>query len=355
MYILVAILIFGFLVAIHELGHFMAAKAFGVRVNEFSIGMGPAIFQKKKGDTDYSLRILPIGGYCAMEGESEEEASTDPAALSNQGLFPKFIIFAAGAFMNFLAGFLILIALCGIHEYFIAPVITDFYEGFPAQGEEMLQPGDRIIKIDGERILLQEDIAIFLNMGNHESYDFVVERDGERVVLNDLPLAPKAYPNPDGTSTVRFGLRLGEKIEATPLVQLKMAALNSYDFVRMVWYSLKMLITGQVGISDMSGPVGIVTTISDVGEQSASAFIALANIGYLTALIAINLAVMNLLPLPALDGGHIFIMFATAIITKVTGKKVDPKYAGYINYFGFVVLMGFMLIVTFSDIVKLFG
>lgn len=352
MYIIIAILIFGILVAVHELGHFLAAKAFGVRVNEFSIGMGPAVFQKTKGETAYSLRILPIGGYCAMEGE--EDASSDPRALNNKGLFARLIIFAAGAFMNFVAGFLILLLLFSNAQGFYTPVITSFAEGFTAQGEDGLMPGDRILSIDGERIYLYEDILVFLNMGNGERYDIVVQRDGQKVVLDDLPLAPRAYPNADGTATVRFGINFGEVMEATPLAKLQVTCLNSIDFVRMVWYSLKMLVTGQVGLSDMSGPVGIVTTISDVGHQSATIWLALQNIGYLTALIAINLAVMNLLPLPALDGGHIFIMYATALITKITRKPVNPKYEGYINYGGFVVLMAFMLIVTMSDISKLF-
>ena len=353
MYIIIAILIFGFLIAVHELGHFLAAKAFGVRVNEFSIGMGPLLLKKQKGDTLYSLRALPIGGFCAMEGE--EDASDDPAALGNKGLFPRLVIFAAGAFMNFVVGFLILIAMFSQYQFFYEPVITGFAEGFTAQGETMLQPGDRILSIDGEKIYMYEDVSVFLNMGNHESYDFVVERDGEELTLQDVPLAPKAYPNPDGSNSVRFGINFGEKIEATPLNRLQMSWMNSMDFVRMVWYSLKMLVTGQVGISDMSGPVGIVTTISDVGHQSGHWLLALLNIGYLTALIAINLAVMNLLPIPALDGGHIFLMYASALIEKITKKPLNPKYEGYLNFIGFVALMALMLTVTFSDVVKLLG
>ncbi len=352
MYIIIAILIFGVLIAVHELGHFVAAKVFGVRVNEFSIGMGPVIFQKTRGETDYSLRLLPIGGFCAMEGE--EGASEDPRALQNKGMLARFVIFAAGAFMNFLAGFLILLILCSNLAFVYEPVITGFADGFTAQGAQGLQTGDRILSIDGERVYLYEDISVFLNMGDGESYDFVVLRSGERVTVKDFPLSPKAYPNADGTTSVRFGLNFGETVEATPMVKIKTACLNAVDFVRMVWYSLKMLITGQVGLSDMAGPVGIVTTISDVGESAASPLIALANIGYLAAFIAINLAVMNLLPIPALDGGQIFLMYATALIEKVTGRRVNPKYAGYLNYAGFVALMLFMLVVTLSDITKLF-
>jgi regulator of sigma E protease len=218
-------------------------------------------------------------------------------------------------------------------------------------------PGDRILSIDGEPIYLYEDVSVFLSMGDGEHYDIVVKRDGKRVVLSDLALSPKEYDNGDGTSSVRFGINFGEVVEATPLVKLKITALNSVDFVRLVWYSLKMLVTGQVGLSDVSGPVGVVSMISDVGQQasSVSIWLALQNIGYLTALIAINLAVMNLLPLPALDGGHIFLMYLTALITKITKKPVDPKYEGYLNYGGFVALMLLMVVVTASDIIKLFS
>ncbi len=351
MYIIIAILIFGVLVAVHELGHFLAAKLFGVRVNEFSIGMGPALFQKTAGDTAYSLRLLPIGGFCAMEGE--EDASDDPKALNNKGLFPRLVIFAAGAFMNFLAGLVILLLLFSDAAGFYTPVVTGFADGFTAQGETGLMAGDRILSIDGEAIYLYQDIAIFLNMGDGEHYDIVVNRDGKRVVLNDLALSPKEYPNDTGGTSLRWGIDFGEVIEGTFLAKLKISCLNAVDFVRLVWYSLKMLVTGQVGLTDMSGPVGIVTTISDVGHQSETIGVAIKNIGYLTALIAINLAVMNLLPLPALDGGQIFIMYLTAFITKLTKKPVDPKYAGYINYGGFVALMFFMLIVTMSDFAKL--
>lgn len=353
MYIIIAILIFGVLIAVHELGHFLAAKAFGVRVNEFSIGMGPALFQKEKGDTVYSLRVLPIGGFCAMEGE--EDGSDDPNALNRKGLFPRLVIFSAGAFMNFIAGLLIIVVLyCNIN-FVYTPKIISFAEGFTAQGQEALLPGDRIVSINGSRILLYEDISIFLNMGNGEEYDFVVMRDGERVRIDDLKLSPREYPNGDGTSSVRFGINFGERVEATPLVKIQMSCLQAADFVRMVWYSLGMLIGGQVGVSDMSGPVGIVTTISDVGANSATPLAALINIGYLAAMIAVNLAVMNLLPLPALDGGHIFMMYATALIEKITGKTVNPKYVGYLNYIGFLALMALMFVITASDITKLFG
>ena len=156
-YIIAAILIFGVLIAVHELGHFLAAKACGVRVNEFSIGMGPALLKKTKGDTQYSLRLLPIGGFCAMEGE--EEDSDDPAALNNQGFWRKLLIFAAGALMNFLAGLIIILVLYAGVKAVNVPVIRGFAEGCPLESAAGLQEGDRILSIDGERIGQGRDSA----------------------------------------------------------------------------------------------------------------------------------------------------------------------------------------------------
>lgn len=161
-YILAAILVFGVLIAVHELGHFMAAKACGVRVNEFSIGMGPALWKKQKGETQYSLRLFPVGGFCAMEGE--EEDSDDPAALNNQGFWAKLLIFAAGAAMNFLAGLLIILALYAGAQAFYEPVVVGFADGCPLESAEGLQTGDRILRIDGERVYVYSDIGLLLGL-----------------------------------------------------------------------------------------------------------------------------------------------------------------------------------------------
>ena len=168
-YIIAAILIFGVLIAVHELGHFLAAKACGVRVNEFSIGMGPTILHKTKGDTTYSLRLLPIGGFCAMEGE--EEDSNDPTALNNQSFWKKLIIFAAGAFMNFLTGLIIIVVLYAGAKAFYVPVITDFADGCPLQSESGLQVGDRLVSIDGERVYVYSDVSLLLGRNKTGVFD----------------------------------------------------------------------------------------------------------------------------------------------------------------------------------------
>lgn len=353
MYIVVAILAFGILIAVHEIGHFTAAKLLGVRVNEFSIGMGPAFFKLTRGETQYSLRLLPLGGYCAMEGEDEE--SNDPRSFSSKSILRRFIILAAGSFMNFLAGFIVVLILMSQAAGFRTLTITDFIEGSPYQGEDALMAGDTIVEIDGSWVLTRGDFETYLGRGDGV-YDIVVKRDGERVKLKDFTFVPVEL-EVDGETALMYGLSFGEVIETTPLVTLKYSFYDTVNFVRLVWIGLTDLISGGVGLNDLSGVVGIVSMINDVGQETqASAGIAAAasNIAYLCAFIAVNLAVMNMLPLPALDGGRIFFMIVTAIIERVSRRKLDPKYEGYVHTAGLVLLLGLMAVVMFNDIVKIF-
>ena len=349
-YILAAILVFGVLIAVHELGHFMAAKACGVRVNEFSIGMGPALWKKQKGETQYSLRLFPVGGFCAMEGE--EEDSDDPAALNNQGFWAKLLIFAAGAAMNFIAGLLIILALYAGAKAFYEPVITGFADGCPLESAAGLQTGDRLLRIDGERVYVYSDVSLLLGLNKTGVFDLVVERNGERVTLTDFPMSPQTYTDQNGRSYTGYGLYFGAE-EATLGRKLSYTWNNAVDFVRMVRLSLQMLVTGEAGVKDLSGPVGIVSTMTQVGEQSGSTRAAVENIAYLAALIAVNLAVMNLLPLPALDGGKIFFLVINAIGMLLFKKQIPAKYENYIHFAGLVLLLALMAVITFSDVWKL--
>ncbi len=349
-YILAAILVFGVLIAVHELGHFMAAKACGVRVNEFSIGMGPALWKKQKGETQYSLRLFPVGGFCAMEGE--EEDSDDPAALNNQGFWAKLLIFAAGAAMNFIAGLLIILALYAGAKAFYEPVITGFADGCPLESAEGLQTGDRLLRIDGERVYMYSDVRLLLGLNKTGVFDLVVERNGEKVTLTDFPMSPQTYTGQNGESYTSYGLYFGAE-EATLGRKLSYTWNNAVDFVRMVRLSLQMLVTGEAGVKDLSGPVGIVSTMTQVGEQSGSARAAVENIAYLAALIAVNLAVMNLLPLPALDGGKIFFLVINAVGMLLFKKQIPAKYENYIHFAGLVLLLALMAVITFSDVWKL--
>ena len=329
-YILIAILIFGVLIAVHEFGHFLAAKACGVRVNEFSIGMGPQLFHKTKGDTEYSLRLLPIGGYCAMEGEDED--SDDDRALGRQVWWKKFIIFVAGAFMNFLTGLIIVICLYAGAQAFYTTEIVELNPDFPQQGEDGLMPG---------------------GLGDTGTIDMTVLRDGKKL---DRTLTKQVYTDENGKEYEAYGFTYGGIVEATPLLRLQYSWYQTMDYVRIVRLSLQMLLSGAAGVNDLSGPVGIVSTITEVGKETEATEgfgAALENILFFAAMFAVNLAVMNLLPLPALDGGHVLFLLVNGIAVTLFKKEIPSKYLNVINGIGFALLMALMLFVTFHDIVKL--
>ncbi len=349
LYIILAIVMFGLLIAVHEFGHFFTAKLLGVRVNEFSIGMGPKLFSRQKGETLYSLRALPIGGFCAMEGEDGD--SKDPRSFSAKSWWRKLIILAAGSFMNFLAGLLIVLLLFIQTAAFRAPVITGFLDGFPLQGEEGLMVGDEILRIDGHRVLLYSDVPLYLSRTNG-TMDLTIRRNGAVMTLRSFPLAPQEYEY-NGQKALMFGLNFERLDEATPGLRLRNALYQSVNSVRMVWMSLGDLFTGAVGLRDMSGPIGIVTVIGQVGAQSRTAGEAAYNVLSLLSFIAINLAVMNLLPIPALDGGRIFFLAVNGIYTLLTRRRLNPKYEGYINAVCMLGLFALMAVVAVNDVVRL--
>ena len=350
MYILLAILMFGFLIFIHELGHFLSAKLLDVQVNEFAICMGPVLWQKKKGETTYSLRAIPIGGFCAMEGEDEE--SDNPRAFPQKSWWRRLIILAAGSFMNFVAGFLAIVLLYTGASAYSAPIVTDFFEGCPLESADGLQEGDELYKIDGRRVYLYSDVGMLLSRNKTGVYDVVVKRNGELVELHEFEMKPQLYMV-DGQQEYKYGLYFGT-VPGGFSNCLKYSWYTAMDFARLVWMSLEDLVSGLVSVSDMSGPVGIVSTISEVGSQSATVQAGLQNVAYLGAFIAINLAVMNMLPLPALDGGRIFLLLVNSLFTAITKKKISAKYEAYVHAAGMVLLLGFMAFVTFKDIWKLF-
>lgn len=344
--ILAGILMFGLLIAIHEFGHFITAKLSDVRVNEFSIGMGPTLLSKQGRETLYSLRLFPIGGFCAMEGEDEDTG--DPRSFQKAAAWKKFIILAAGAFMNFMAGLLIFLIFTASSPTYVTPVIADFLPGFTPDPNATLQVGDRILSVDGNPILMGSDVELFFSRGG-DDLDLVVERNGQRVTLNQVHMPPFLYQG-----NMKRGIMRQER-ETTVFSAVEQAWLNSIDTVRLVWLSLGDLFTGAVGIRDMSGPVGIVDMMGQVAGEAESSSAAFVGILYFVAFIAINLAVMNLLPIPALDGGRIFFLLVNLVYTAVTRRHLDPKYEGAINTVFFVALLGLMVVVAASDILKLFG
>ena len=348
MYIIIAIIIFGILIAIHEFGHFTAAKLCGVKVEEFAIGMGPALFKKQKGETVYALRILPIGGFCAMAGEDEE--SDDPRAFTNQGFWKKFVILCAGSFMNLVLGIVLILIMYAGAQAFVTPTIDHFMDGCPYEGTEAMQAGDTFYSIDGQRIYLVSDVSSFLMRGDGV-YDIVMLRDGEKVELKDFALTTKTYAE-YANEGPKYGFVFGYT-EATFGTKLEYTWNTTLEFSRLVWLGLGDLINGKVGLKDMSGPVGIVDMMNEVGQQAESAKAAADNLLYISAFIAVNLAIMNMLPIPALDGGRVFLMIVAVIIEAVSRKKLDPKYEGYIHLGGMVLLLGLMALVMYNDIAKL--
>ena len=344
-YVLIAILFFGLLVVVHELGHFLTAKACGVRVNEFSVGMGPALWSKQKGETTYSLRAVPFGGFCAMEGEDEQ--LDDPRAFTSAKWWKRMIILCAGSFMNFLCGLLIIVIIFSDAVAFRAPIIDSFMDGCPYEAADGLQAGDRFYKIDGHRIYEYSEVSEYLRAS--EVHDIVVIRDGKKVTLEDYSMVPVEY---EGYEKKMYGFYFGYE-DATFGTILKNSWYTAMDFSRLVADSLRELIRGKVSVDDLSGPVGIVDMMAETGESAETFADALFNIAYFGAFIAINLAIMNMRPIPALDGGRVFLLFVTLIIETITGKKLNPKYEGYIHAAGMVLLLALMAFIMFQDIFKL--
>ena len=350
-YFLAAILIFGVLIAVHEFGHFAAAKLSGVKVNEFSIGMGPEIWSRQKGETQYSLRLLPIGGFCAMEGEDEDTG--DARCMVNQGFWKQFFILAAGPFMNFVAGLLILLILYAGAVTFFTDEILYVSPEVQQQGEEGFLPGDQIYKVNGYRCYVAGDASLCLSFAKDGETEMELIRDGRHIKVEHL--ARQSCTDQAGKSYHGFGIMIGLRPqEATLGAKLRFTWNTALDFVQQVRFSLVQLFTGGASMKDLSGPVGIVSTITEVGSEAESSYDAWTRIFYFAALIAVNLAVMNLLPIPALDGGRIFFLLVDAVSLLLFKRKVPQKYQAAVNTAGFVLLMGFMLFVTFQDVFKLF-
>lgn len=350
-YIIIAIVIFGLLIAIHELGHFLVAKACGVKVLEFSIGMGPQLWHKEGKETQYSLRLFPIGGFCAMEGEDGE--SDDPRAFGNTAGWKKFLVLIAGSASNFIAGMLLILCLFAASTGYVSTTLSGFVDGFPCQGETMLQAGDEIVSIDGSAVLLYSDISTLLNRGNGKTHDIVVRRDGEKITLNDLPLTPREY-EVEGKKVTMYGLYFQSK-EATFGSKLRLGLANSVDFVRMIWWSLEDLFTGAVGFSALSGPIGIVDAMGQMAESADGVRQAVNNLLYFAAFLAINLAFMNLLPLPALDGGRVFFLILNGLAVLLFRRRIPAKYEGYVHFGGLVLLLGLMVVVAVQDVYRIIG
>ena len=340
--ILFALLFFGVIIMIHECGHFTCAKLFKVKVNEFSLGMGPALFKRKKGDTLYAVRLFPIGGYVAMEGE--DDASEDDRAFNKKPVWQKMIIVVAGALMNLILGFILMVLLLTTSTDLIGTnTIKEFYPD-AVSSQYGLQAGDRFVEIDGHHVWSELDLSFLMSRSQDGVFDFVVERDGEKVTLNDVHFATEQQ---NGITLIQYDfIIIGEQPGFLNIV--KNAFTQSASIVRMVWLSVFDLVTGRYGMSELAGPVGTVDIIADVTAQAVSSG-SLTNLLTIMAFITINVGVANLLPLPALDGGR----FLFLAIEAVRRKPVNPKYEGYVHAAGLVLLLLLMVVVTYNDIARI--
>ena len=342
MSIIVALLIFGLLIFFHELGHFLLAKRGGIGVTSFSIGMGPAIWKKQIGETEYALRILPFGGSCAMIGEDTE--SDEENAFNKKGVWTRISVVAAGPIFNFVLAFVgaVIMVLCIGSD---KPVIAEMMEGYPAY-EAGVRAGDEIISMNGRKIGVYRDVSMYIQLHQGEAVELVYARDGERYETTVVPKMSE-----DGYYLMGITGGAYTKCE-NPIEVVKYAGAEVGYWIHMVFDSLKMLVSGQVGREDVGGPVRIVGMMGDVYEESAKIglFAVFINMLNMVIFLSANLGVMNLLPIPALDGGRLFIL----LIEAVTRKRVPERIEGYIHMAGFAVLMGLMVLILFNDISLMF-
>ena len=351
MSIVFAILLFSFLIFIHELGHFVAAKLSGVQVNEFAIFMGPALVKWKRGETQYSIRCIPIGGYCAMEGEDED--SDNPRAFGNAKWWKRLIILVAGSFMNFVVGVLIVAIVLFCQPNYATTQIANVEEWSTLASEGGLQVGDAILELDGKRIHIYEDFTLDTMLLPDGNYDITVLRNGHKVLLEDVKMVRQPVQDESGNTTMLYGISF-MMAETTPESVPDRILPTAFNYVRSVIVSIQMIFSGQAGFNDLAGPVLIVQMMSESAAAAPSTSGAIVNMLYFGGFIAINLAVMNMLPLPALDGGRTVALLLTTGIEAVTKKKINPKYEGYIHGAGMVLLLALMAVVLFKDIFTIF-
>jgi regulator of sigma E protease len=351
MSVIFAILMFSVLIFVHELGHFVTAKLSGVQVNEFAMFMGPAIWKKQVGETLYSVRCIPIGGYCAMEGEDED--TDNPRSFQKAAWWKRLIILLAGSAMNFLTGLLIYACLFLPAQQIVVPQIVEFTDCCTFNTADGLHLGDEILEIDGEKIYTNNDISLLIQLNPTGTHDMVVRRGDKILEFRDYKMS-HTHVNDEGQEYRHYGFGYGQAMEFTFFQKLGYIGKVAMGNVRAVRLSLEMLFSGQAGIQDVSGPVGIISEMSDIAEESETAWVAFVNLLSVGAFLAINLAVMNLLPIPALDGGRAVCLLLTSAVEAVIGRKIDPKYEGYLHAAGMILLLGFMAFVMFKDIFVLF-
>lgn len=340
--ILFAILFFGFIIFIHELGHFITAKLNKITVHEFAIGMGPAIFKFNKNGTQYALRLFPIGGYVQMEGEDED--SQDSGAFCNKKVWQRITVVAAGAVMNIILGLILCGVMNGTEDLIGTRTIARFHDS-AVSNEYGLKENDKIVEVNGMHIFNANDLSYAMMRSKEPVYDFTVIRDGEKTLLENVKFSTRDV---EGTEVVIFDFIL-YGVEKTPWLVIKNSLLDTASTARLVWLSLFDLVTGRYGLKDLSGPIGTINVIADVASD-AVANEKIAQIVNIMAFITINIGVFNLLPIPALDGGRLFFL----IVEGIFRKPILPKYEKYIHAVGMILLFALVAVISIKDIVYLF-
>ncbi len=352
-----AILFFGVMIFVHELGHFLTAKKAGIQVNEFSIGMGPAIFKTVKNGTQYSIRLLPIGGYVMMEGEDEELEDSSEQSHAQKGEFvtapegatgvpypeaaiwKRMIVIAAGGIMNLLLGLLVstlLVAFGPAENMGQTRVVSQVLEGSSAQQAGLL-PMDEIIQVDGQPVADIQQLVQAMAASEDKTVDLTVQRDNQVETLRDIAF----QQSEDGVLHVGFELQLNPK---TPLAVVRRGWDATVFYGGVVLDSIVSLVSGQTSPSELSGPVGIVSVISQTAQQS------MEQLGWLFVMLTVNLGLFNLLPLPALDGGKLVLLVLEGIFRRPIPKKVEIA----INLAGIMAFLALMCYATFHDLLRLF-
>ena len=347
--IIVALLIFGLIVVIHEFGHFFFAKLFKVKVNEFAVGFGPALYKKQKGETLYAIRLVPFGGFCSMEGEDEH--SDQPGAFHAKKPWKRFIIVAAGAVNNLILGFLLVAIMLGVRGEFNTTTVQGFVKDASSY-QSGLRAGDEIVEVDGRSVYCASDLSYMMMTSQDDTLSMVVNRDGEEITLNQVKF-PMKQNEQDGKTYLAadFGIVREEMTLSKPLDYIGNTAMETVSIGRVVWMSLVDLVGGRFSLNDMMGPVGVVSTVSDSVSQAAddSSGAGMEYLLYLLAMITINLGIVNLLPLPALDGGRLVFITAEGIFR----KPIPQKFEGWVHAVGFALLIGLILIICGNDILRL--
>ncbi|MDO4321090.1 MAG: RIP metalloprotease RseP [Lachnospiraceae bacterium] len=341
MKIIIALLVFSVIIIIHELGHFLLAKINGITVVEFSLGMGPRLFSFDAGGTKYSLKVLPFGGSCMMLGEDEDDEGE--GTFGSKSVWARISVIAAGPIFNFLLAFVLSIFIIGNIGYDI-PVLLGVSEGLPAQ-EAGLQAGDRITKMNGKTIRLYREVQNYSIFHNGETVVFEYERDGQKHEATVEPVMTD--------SGYKYGISgsVNYRQKTNAIQTLQYSAYEVYYWIDMTLQSLKMLAGGNVKLDDVSGPVGVVDVIGETYEESKSDGILYIwlNLMNVAILLTANLGVMNLLPIPALDGGRLVFL----IIEAIRRKRVDPEVEAKIHFAGLMLLLVLMVVVMFNDVKKI--